>query len=559
VAWAAWTVASFFGLGLRLSGAVVMGTSMLYALMCGLSPSVVRATVMTAALVAGILFQRPLDLLQSTALAALAILLARPYDLFDAGFQLSFAAVAGIVCLRGDIAAALRPKPTVLERAAAAEYLSRFHRLRLWLRPREVNAVAVSISASLGVMPLLAYYFNLFSPVALLANLIAVPLYSFATILAIIHVGVAAASDWLAAAPALLVRGTMALITAVIEGSARLPMAWVYCATPKLGWVAGYYALALLFVARGRLRLRGKPTAAAWIAGVILYLIATGSTPRPKGLEMTVLDVEHGLAAVLRYPDGSTVLYDCGTYGRRDVGRWVVAPALWSWGVRRIDLLVVSHADVDHVNGIPPLLERFPIGRVLHSPVLGQASAGAELLRMLDDRGIPHQAAWAGERFELGRGNLLEVLNPTNWTLLHHPGDQNENSLVLRATHDGRRILVGGDLQRVGAAVLPHLPVDVRADVLVVPHHGCEMKYGDGFARAIRPAYAICSNRADHLAPSTLANYQSVGAEILATCWDGAITVRLAKDGVEVEAFRQRRISEQGRPGGEIGVSSPLP
>jgi len=546
VAWAAWTVASFFGLGLRASGAVVLGTTMLYAMMCGLSPSVLRATVMTAALVVSILFRRRLDLLQSTALAALAILVARPYDLFDAGFQLSFAAVAGIVCLSGDIAELLRPKPSVLERAAAAEYLSRFHRLRLWMRPWEVNAVAVSVSASLGVVPLLAYYFNLFSPVALLANLIAVPLYSFATILSIVHVGAAAVSGWLAVVPALLVRGTMAAITAVIEGAARLPMAWAYCATPKLGWIVGYYALALIFVGRRRLRLSGKSAAIAWMAGIVLCLVATGPTPRPKGLEMTALDVEHGLAVVLRYPDGSTVLYDCGTYGRKDIGRWVVAPALWSWGVRRIDLLVVSHADSDHVNGIPPLLERFRIGRVLHGPVLGQASAGAELLRMLDDRGIPHQAAWAGDRFELGRGNLLEVLNPTEWTLLHRRGDQNENSLVLRASHEGRSILLGGDLQRVGAAVLPHLPVDVHADVLVVPHHGCEMKYGDGFARAVRPTYAICSNRAEHLAPSTLTHFQDVGASVLATCWEGAVTVKIRNGEVVAESFRPRSRTPAG-------------
>jgi competence protein ComEC len=348
----------------------------------------------------------------------------------------------------------------------------------------------------------------------------------------------------------------------MIEGAARLPLGWTYCAAPKLGWIVGYYVLALVFAARGRLRLSGRVTGLAWMAGVLAYLLATSSAPRPKGLEMTVLDVEHGLAVLLRYSDGSTVLYDCGTYGRRDVGRWVVAPALWSRGVRRIDLLVVSHADVDHVNGIPPLLERFPIGRVLHSPALGLASAGRELLGLLDRRGIPHQAAWAGDRFELGRGNLLEVLNPPNWTLLHRYGDPNENSLVLRATHGGRRILLGGDLQQVGAAVLPHLPADVRADVLVVPHHGCAMKYGDAFARAIRPAYAICSNRAEHLAPSTVANYRSVGADVLATCWDGSVTVKIRNGEVQVETFRHR---EGGGPGSKerepltSGGSSPLP
>jgi competence protein ComEC len=128
---------------------------------------------------------------------------------------------------------------------------------------------------------------------------------------------------------------------------------------------------------------------------------------------------------VLRYPDGSTVVYDCGSYGRSDVGRWVAAPALWHWGVRRIDLLVASHADADHINGIPSLLERFQVGRVLYSPVLKQAKAGRQLLDLLNRRGIPHGAARAGDRVEVGRGNILAVLAPTDWTLRACPEDQN--------------------------------------------------------------------------------------------------------------------------------------
>jgi competence protein ComEC len=199
---------------------------------------------------------------------------------------------------------------------------------------------------------------------------------------------------------------------------------------------------------------------------------------------------------------------------------------------------------------------------MLHSPILGQAPAGNELLAMLDGRGIPHQAARAGDRFELGRGHLLEVLSPADWTLLHRQGDQNENCLVLRAAYGGRHIVFGGDLQRAGAAVLTHGSLDFRADVLVVPHHGCEMKHGDAFARAIRPAYAICSNRAAHLAPSTLAHFQDVGASVLATCWDGAVTVKIDQGEMTVESFRPREkggvdLSEDEPLSG--GISSPLP
>ena len=302
-----------------------------------------------------------------------------------------------------------------------------------------------------------------------------------------------------------------------------------------------YYALAWVFIVRRRLRLGGAAAAAPWMAGIVLFLATTGSTPRPNGLVMTALNVDHGMAVVLRYPDGSTLLYDCGTYGRWDVGRTVVAARALVLG-RAADRPAGDSARRTPTTstGSRPCFERFPIGRVLHSPILGQAHAGSEAAGHARRPRHFARDRVGGDRFELGRGYLLEVLSPADWTLLHRHGDQNENCLVLRAAYGGRSIFLGGDLQRAGAAVLTHGPLNPYADVLVVPHHGCEMKHGDAFARAVRPAYAICSNRAAHLAPSTFTHFQDVGAAVLATCWEGAVTVKIDQGAMTVELFRHR-------------------
>ncbi|HUT36163.1 MAG TPA: DNA internalization-related competence protein ComEC/Rec2 [Planctomycetota bacterium] len=540
VAWVVWSITALLGLRRRLSGALVLCVVIAYALVTGAPPSVVRAAVMTGVFLLAILGRRQFDPVQAVAVAALVLLVLRPFDLFSVGFQLSFVAVLGIILLNRDFAALLRPRVSLFDRLAADEEVSRSRRLLRWTWVVASRAAAVSLAAWLAVLPLTASYFHLVSPITVVANLLAAPLAAMLTVLGFAHTATAAALPALAGVPAAAAQAIAWALTGVVRLADSVPLAWQYCAAPALGWVIGYYALGLLVVGRRRLGLSGMRAAMLWVAGVVVYLVAPGSTRPPEGMEVTALDVRRGNATVLRFPDGSTALYDCGTYGRNDVGRWVAAPALWHWGVRTIDLLVVSHADADHVNGIPSLLQRFKIGHVVHSPVLARAKAGRQLLEMLRKRGIPASPVKAGDRIEVGKGNVVEVLSPTDWLLRLRPNEQNENSLVVRVAHAGRRVLLCGDIQQVGATVLLHAGIDLRADVLVVPHHGRLMPATPEFAQAVRPAYAICSNRADHLPPATVAAYESAGAHVLATCWDGAVTVTIRHGEVEAAGWKKK-------------------
>ena len=542
VAGMVWLLAALCGLGRRIAGTLVLCTVLAYAIITGAPPSVVRAAVMTCAFVLAILGRRQPDPMQAVATAAIVLLVLRPFDLFNVGFQLSFAAVLGIVLLTGDLARLLRPRKSLFERVAGDDEVSLW---RLWRRAGHETAAtlaAASVAAWLGVLPLAVFYFHHYNPITVLVNMVVVPLAGLLTILGFGHTLLAAGSHLLAAATAHAARGTTSLLTGTVFFFDRAFAAHEYCTAPALGWMIGYYALGLIVVGRHRLGLSGTRAAMLWVAGILGFLAFSSSGRPPESLEVTALDVQHGNATVLRFPDGSTVLYDCGTYGRNDVGRWAAAPALWHWGVRRIDLLIVSHADADHVNGIPALLDRFKVGHVIHSPVLAKAEAGRQLLEMLRKRGIPASPVKAGDRIEVGSGNVVEVLGPTDWSLRLRPSDQNENSLVVRVERDGRRVLLGGDIERVGATVLLHSGLDLRADVLVVPHHGCANPLSEELARAIRPAYAICSNRSDRLPPATVAAYEAVGAQVLATCWDGAVTVRIRDGRSDAQGWKLRAV-----------------
>jgi len=539
VAWVVWLAAALTGLGRRLAGALALCTVVAYALVSGAPPSVVRAAVMTGAFVLGIMGRRQPDAVQAVALAALVLLVLRPFDLFNAGFQLSFAAVLGIVLLSGDLRGLLRPRKSLLDQMAGDEEPSRWARWRRTCHERAAAFTAASTAAWLGVLPLGVLYFGHYNPATVLVNMVVIPLAGLLTILGFAHTLLAAASHALAWTTASATQGTASFLTGIVFFLDTVLPAHQYCAPPALGWVVAYYALGLTVVCRRRLGLSGTRAATLWVAGILAFLVFSASGRPPQGLEVTALDVQHGNATVLRFPDGSTALYDCGSYGRTDVGRWAAAPALWHWGVRTIDLLVVSHADADHINGIPALLDRFRVGRVVHSPVLGQAEAGRQLLDLLRERGIPASPVQAGDRIVVGNGNALDVLWPMDWSLRLRPNDQNENSLVLRIEHAGRRVLLGGDIERVGATVLLHSGLDLRADVLLTPHHGCANPFSEQLARAVRPSRVICSNRAEHLPPATVAAYEAVGAQVLATCREGAITARIRHGEVEAVGWKK--------------------
>lgn len=473
------------------AGVAAMALAAGYAVLSGFSLPTVRTLLMIAVVALARCGRRRASAAQSLALATIAVLLADPLSPLTAGFWLSFAGVGWLLwCLPRSDAPMLR------------QFLS---------------AQGV---ATLGLLPLTVVLFGQASLAGPLANLVAIPWWSLVvvplallgTALEALHVG------W----------GGWAWSLA---GHAFAPswelFGWMARSRFALWWLAegAWYALPLALIGAFWLLLpRGVPGKA--LAALLWLPLLWPDTDRPAVGEatLTVLDVGQGLSVLVR-TRAHALLFDTGpaVADGFDAGERVVVPALHALGVARLDRVMVSHGDADHAGGLDAVRLGLPVLEVL-SP------AGAP---------VPLQSACrAGQAWHWDRVRF-EVLHPTRG----FPYLGNEAGCVLRVeTAHGAALLTGDIGQVIERGLLARQPGKLRAQVVLVAHHGSEESSDPGLVQATGARLALVSagygNRFGHPRPQIVRRWQHAGAEVLNTADSGALGVWLRADGL---AVRERR------------------
>ena len=480
----------------------------LYVLATGARPPAVRAGVGTTLGLLASAVGRERDLASALALAALVLMLQNPLVLFDVSFQLTFAATAGILLAYGPLCQAMAKLPRAL-----------------------AGAVAVTAGAQLGVTPLLAYYFQEVSLVGFAASLIGAPLTG-----ALVPLGLAAGllfhvwpggTQLLAA----VVNWGLEALLAATAGFARLPWAVVSVPKPASWAIAVWWVLAAV-------ALRWSELAPRWRRGLLwactLIVAATWSAAAlvPRPLEMLVLDVGQGDAILIRTPAGVTALVDGG--GRRvlegnevfNAGKDVVLPFLRREGVRRVDVVVVTHPHDDHLAGLLPVLSGVPVGLVVDNGHGGSTPLWDEYLAIIRERGLARRIVQAGQSIVLDGQTVLEVLHPPSVPLAGAGDGLNDNSIVLRLRYGRTAVLLTGDLDVAGQEHLLKIGADLRADVVKVPHHGSRLSLVSEFYAATGAAAAVISVGANTYGqphPDVLAVLEQLGISIYRTDVHGAL------------------------------------
>ena len=488
----------------RRADATAALVTTLYVLAIGAPPAAARAALLIGLFLAGRLLQRPADPLALLAAAAFALLALDPLTLLDAGFQLSFAGITGLVLLRRPVEAALaRVRPVPLR-----------------------SALAASLAATAATAPIAALQFGRFAPIGILANLAAIPLAGLAV--PTLGVTLAVGSAWPAAGALLAPAGR--LVLAALDGTARLAAAvpggsLLVARDTALGWGA---ALLLGATAAAALTLRGGIrswpmrlicaglAAAALVAWPVAVRSAGGD-----GLEIDAIDVGQGDAIAVRLPDGRWMLVDAGPRDDRfDAGRSRVVPFLLRHGVRRLALVVLTHADADHIGGARAVLDAFPVDLVVDPGVPEGKPLFLETLRDARAHGARWLAAREGREIRFGDATV-RVLAPLQ-TALDAPAGTNEVSVVL-LLHFGHfgALLMGDAPADVERTLVDRESPELRVQVLKVGHHGSPSASSEAFLGAAAPAVALVSvgrhNRFGHPAPEVLARLRRHGVAIWRT------------------------------------------
>jgi competence protein ComEC len=249
-------------------------------------------------------------------------------------------------------------------------------------------------------------------------------------------------------------------------------------------------------------------------------------------LEITFLDVGQGDAAFIRFPDGKTMLIDGGLNMRGyDSGERVLNPFLCYEGVRKIDLLLLSHPDNDHGGGFEHILREFGVKRALGVPHRDlPAPTHQSLHEIIDLKGIPHELGYAGaiDLTPTARIDLLHPLNEASINLMD--GDVNNDSLVVKITYGDFRILFTGDIEQSAEEALIASGHDLRAEVIKVPHHGSQTSSSVALIDAVHPQYAVFSlgerNKFNFPSERVVNRYRERGCRVLRTDELGAIRLR---------------------------------
>jgi len=560
----------------RSAWTIVALSITLYAAVVGGQVPVVRATILLWSACLAVWLERRPGGLRPLALAAVGILLWSPATVASVGTQLSFLATAVLLTVNHWLTPRRSRDPLArLIASMRPEWQRRLRRLGGLIARLSLASLAVWLAS----VPLVAASFHRVSPAAVLVNLLVSPLVSvvLATgLVCLLFGGLIPPLGWLAGN----VCGQAAeLLETTVTAVAAVPGSSLTLAAPPSWWVAGWYLvlgglLLSWYEAReGQPRLPGGSwpvqsyqghgaafsgrsgrfavAAGCWVMiGLMVNLVpnvVSGST------RVVFAAMGHGCGIVVRTSAGRCLVYDAGRLGAATAAGRSMSAVLQTEGVWAIDCLVLSHADTDHFNGVPALLQRFRVRQVVvpEAFLVSRSATARGLIEELRRQQVPVRTASAGDIIALDPKCVARVLHPLPGSLIDRISD-NEQSLVLMVEAAGRRLLLTGDLEgeslnRFIAAGPP------TCDLLVAPHHGSD---GAGLGRLLKATQAdavVVSGHGGNKLPWVTRRYSDFCCKpplVVHTAGPteddrGAVATVLAKSGLEISQFvdgRWRRL-----------------
>jgi competence protein ComEC len=510
-----------------------------YAYIAGGGISVIRAMLMVTTFLLSILFNRERHLLHTLALAAFLILIISPPSLFDVSFQLSFLAVLSILYLVPKILKwQKKEEPLFPSSAPRGQKIWNYLKLSL----------LVSGVATVGTAPFVAFHFNRISPIGLITNLLIIPWVGFLIVPLALTASLLSFASYPLATFLIQANQFITLILLkVLSFFATFSIASFYVSTPTALEIILFYLILLTAV-----YLRKTRKARYLFVGVCIVLTFdlgywNLKDYLKKDLTLTFIDVGHGDSIFVEFPKGRRMLIDGGgSYEDRfDIGRNVIAPFLWNKKVGKVDYLVLTHPDPDHLKGLNFVASHFRIGQFWSTGLATGSEAYLQLEETLTKKNM--QRSILNDKIPplTIEGVKVSFLNPPESGEVQRISQNrmltNNSSLVMRIEFKNITFLLTADIGQEVEDRMMREGYSLTADLLKIPHHGSASSSSPPFLERVKPAYAILSvgeRNIGHLPnPEVMKRYEQIGSRIFRTDRHGAITVITDGEKIEIKPF----------------------
>ena len=521
-------------------GVVVIPLIWFYTAATGWQPSAVRSTVMMTIVIGGWALRRPGDLLNSLAAAGLVILLWDPQQLFQASFQLSFFVVLSIALFMPPLEK-WRDRLLAVDPLLAPEAMTGWQRGWRTVARYLTASLVVSVAAWLGALPLSAYYFHLFSPITLLANVVIVPMSS-ATLAC--NLGSLLCGGWLPWATTLFNHCGWFWMLSMVKLSrwaTEVPGAYFYVAAPSAFTFIVYYGL-LIGTMSGWLwkpERRGRAVVALLVVGLVFA--SRGFTQR-QNVQLTIIPLSGGHAEYLDVAgSASDWLMDCGNTNSFE---FVTKPFLRAKGVDRLPRLLLTHGDLKHVGGAEALAAEFQCRDIFASSFRFRSVAYRRMFNELQREPYHLTTLHRGDQ-----AGPWQILHPT---ASDESAQGDDGALVRRGEFHSVKILLLSDLGRAGQDRLLERSQDLRADIVVSGIPTRTDALCEALLDAVRPRLVIV---ADSELPATARASQRLkerlarrDVAVLSTRETGAVTILFRPTGCEIVTANNQRLELQDLP-----------
>ncbi|NLW21949.1 MAG: DNA internalization-related competence protein ComEC/Rec2 [Tissierellia bacterium] len=516
---------TFIGINRRANIILTIIILWIYAYIIGWPPSVLRANIMFTILLFSQLLAEPYDSINTLFFALFILAIINPFWIFNVGFQLSFIATFFILYISPKLSLFTYSKDSKIVRSAIG-----------------------ILSVQIGLLPVLVYYFNRIPLIAIVANILLLPLFTISLILSIILIPISFVSHTIADSIGILIDFLLSIELKGLEVLSHFPMLNIRLPSPSIVEIFLYYILLFIIFNIKDIRYIEKGLIKSIVFYLlVLILINSLATNLDKSITINFIDVGQGDSILIR-TQGGNYLIDTGgeLFGDFDIGKNILLPYLEKEGIFRLKGVFITHFDADHCKALPYIMDNLKIDNIFIGYERDDNSLYKAIKEKAIEKDVPIRILKKGDNLKLDANTGIYVIGPGNELLRNPKISHNDLSLVLLLDYYNRYILFTGDIERLGEeSVLNSLNVEI--DFIKVPHHGSNTSSGLDLLNRLKPKIGFISvgrnNSFGHPHKEVIDRYEAKNIILYRTDELGLITLMMDGTNYQIIPFIKEKLS----------------